>query len=163
MIPRRLGACLYLLVAALACDRAREGAPVNSAPAAAPSDSSAAGEMARSGAATQSSARNRDARVIGEAIGFRSLERLDEHFRKHGREFGTITRDEYLRQAQTLRDAAVGRNILQLRRSDGSFARFDRRSLGFLAFDADGVILTYFKPNAGESYFRRQARRRGTP
>jgi pyocin large subunit-like protein len=39
-------------------------------------------------------------------------------------------------------------------------SRFDRGSGGFVAFDADGIIRTYFRPNDGEAYFRRQARRR---
>jgi pyocin large subunit-like protein len=37
--------------------------------------------------------------------------------------------------------------------------RFDRASGGFVAFDGDGVIRTFFAPNDGERYFRRQARR----
>jgi len=37
-------------------------------------------------------------------IGFRSRNQFDEHFVKHGAEFGQITKQEYLRQAQTLRD-----------------------------------------------------------
>ena len=42
-------------------------------------------------------------------VGFRSAERLDEHYRKHGREFGSISREEYLRLAQTLRDRPARR------------------------------------------------------
>jgi len=39
--------------------------------------------------------------------------------------------------------------------------RFDRTSGAFLAFNSDGVIRTFFKPNDGERYFRRQAERDG--
>jgi pyocin large subunit-like protein len=50
--------------------------------------------------------------------------------------------------------------VLEIRRpSDGVVSRFDRRSGAFLAFDSDGTIRTFFRPNDGESYFRRQARR----
>lgn len=100
------------------------------------------------------------ATVFGPSVGFRSRQRLDEHFAKHGGEFGAITRAVYLRHAQRLRDAPVGGDILELRRGDGTLARFDRASGAFLAFDDDGIIRTYFKPNDGERYFRRQARRR---
>jgi hypothetical protein len=40
--------------------------------------------------------------------GFRSRAQFDEHYRKHGAEFGRITQEEYLRLAQALRDAPAG-------------------------------------------------------
>jgi hypothetical protein len=92
-------------------------------------------------------------------IGFRSLERLDEHFVKHGREFGPVSRDEYLRLAQTLRDRAAGGPVLEVIRNDGTITRFDRDTGAFLAFTRDGTIRTFFRPNDGEQYFQRQARR----
>ncbi len=92
-------------------------------------------------------------------VGFRSAERLDEHYRKHGREFGSISRDEYLRLAQALRDRPVGGAVLQAVRHDGVITRFDRASGAFVAFDDDGVIRTFFIPNDGERYFQRQTRR----
>ncbi|MEP7384037.1 MAG: hypothetical protein ABI910_20325 [Gemmatimonadota bacterium] len=100
---------------------------------------------------------------FGPAVGFRSPQRLDEHFAKHGAEFRSASREAYLRQAQSLRDAPAEGAILEVRRPDGVISRFDRRSGAFLAFDADGTIRTFFRPNDGESYFRRQARRRPNP
>jgi pyocin large subunit-like protein len=49
--------------------------------------------------------------------------------------------------------------VLELVRADGVITRFDRASGAFLAFEQDGVIRTFFIPNAGERYFRRQAKR----
>jgi len=98
--------------------------------------------------------------VFGPSVGFRTRRLLEEHFAKHAREFGDISRAEYLRQAQRLRDAPVGGSVLEIRRGDGTISRFDRRSSAFLAFDDDGTIRTFFKPNDGERYFRRQANRR---
>jgi len=92
-------------------------------------------------------------------IGFRSRAQFDEHFQKHGAEFGRITQQEYLRAAQSLRDAPVGANIEEIRRDDGTTSRFDRSTGAFLAFNRDGTIRTFFKPNDGEAYFRRQAAR----
>ena len=92
-------------------------------------------------------------------VGFRTRRQFQEHFAKHGAEFGRITPQEYLRAAQTLRDAPVGGSIEEIRRADGTVSRFDRSTGAFIAFDADGTIRTFFKPNAGESYFRRQATR----
>lgn len=91
--------------------------------------------------------------------GFASAQRLDEHYAKHGREFGAISRDEYLKRAQHLRDAPVGGPILEAVRKDGVVTRFDRDSGAFVAFNRDRTIRTFFKPNDGERYWRRQAAR----
>ena len=93
------------------------------------------------------------------SVGFRSRAQSNEHFQKHGSEFGRVTQQEYLRAAQTLRDAPVGGAIEEIRRADGAVSRFDRASGAFIAFNADGTIRTFFKPNDGEAYFRRQASR----
>ena len=97
-------------------------------------------------------------------VGFRSRARLEEHYDKHGMEFGRISIEEYLARAQALRDAPAGGDVLEVvRPSDGVVSRFDRATGAFLAFDADGTIRTFFKPNDGEAYFRRQAKRRPAP
>ena len=99
------------------------------------------------------------ARGFGAAIGFRSRERLEEHFQKHGAEFHAASAEDYLRLAQTLRDKAAGGDVLERTRGDGVISRFDRASGAFIAFDADGTIRTFFHPNDGERYFERQADR----
>jgi pyocin large subunit-like protein len=92
-------------------------------------------------------------------VGFASRQKLVDHFRKHGREFGTITMEQYLRGAQELRDRPAGGAILEAARPDGSVTRFDRDSGDFIAFSRDSVIRTYFKPTDGEAYYQRQLRR----
>jgi pyocin large subunit-like protein len=98
-------------------------------------------------------------KVWGASVGFASSERLDEHYTKHGAEFGRITKQDYLHQAQLLRDAAVGGPVLETVRRDGVFTRFDRQTGAFLAANPNGVIRTFFKPNDGERYYRRQSER----
>jgi hypothetical protein len=100
-------------------------------------------------------------RAWGAAVGFANRSRLEEHYRKHGGEFGSISQQDYLRQAQALRDASAGGQILESVRRDGVVTRFDRRSGAFIAFNANGVIRTFFRPNDGERYFRRQLDRDG--
>jgi pyocin large subunit-like protein len=95
----------------------------------------------------------------GTAVGFASERRLDEHYEKHSREFGRLTKQDYLQQAQALRDAPAGGPILESVRGDGVVTRYDRETGAFIAYNPDGVIRTYFKPNDGERYFRRQAER----
>lgn len=83
-----------------------------------------------------------------------------EHYDKHGREFGSVTIHEYLLMAQELRDRQADNVVIEAVRDDGVVTRFDRESGAFLAFNPDRTIRTFFKPNDGEAYFRRQLRRR---
>jgi hypothetical protein len=100
-----------------------------------------------------------EARGWGAGVGFADQRRLDEHFDKHGAEFGRITKLDYLRQAQLLRDAKAGGPILEAVRRDGVITRYDRETGAFIAVNPNGVIRTFFKPNDGERYWRRQAER----
>ncbi|MGQ0584821.1 MAG: hypothetical protein ACT4O6_23035 [Reyranella sp.] len=100
-----------------------------------------------------------ETRGWGTSVGFADARRLEQHFEKHGAEFGRITKQDYLRQAQLLRDAKVSGPILETVRRDGVTTRFDRQTGAFIAFNPNGVIRTFFKPNDGERYYRRQAER----
>jgi pyocin large subunit-like protein len=99
------------------------------------------------------------ASAVRAAIGFATRRKFLDHYDKHGAEFGSISREEYLRQAQILRDSPTGGDILEAVRADGVITRFDRKTGAFLAFNPDLTIRTYFKPNDGEKYFRRQSNR----
>jgi hypothetical protein len=114
-------------------------------------------EVVRSAIATDAS--QLEARRFGPSVGFADQRRLEEHFEKHGAEFGRITRQDYLHQAQLLRDAKVGGPVLEAVRRDGVITRYDQQTGAFIAFNANGVIRTFFKPNDGERYWRRQAER----
>jgi len=96
-------------------------------------------------------------------IGFRSPELLEEHFRKHGREFHVKTPAAYLRLAQVLRDRPKGGDVLELVRNDAVTCKFDRETGAFIAYDSDGTIRTFFRPNDGEAYFQRQKHRHESP
>jgi pyocin large subunit-like protein len=91
--------------------------------------------------------------------GFRSKRQFDEHYQKHGAEFGKISQAEYLRLAQELRDTPVGGDVLEARQPGGTITKFDRRKGYFGAYNPDRTIRTFFIPVDGERYFRRQARR----
>ena len=99
--------------------------------------------------------------LVAAGPGFRSRRQFEEHYAKHGREFGSISPQEYLARAQALRDAPAGGPILQAVTPDGIVSRFDRRSGAFGAYNPDRTIRTFFIPNAGERYFHRQALKRG--
>jgi pyocin large subunit-like protein len=91
--------------------------------------------------------------------GFRSRKQFDEHYQKHGREFGNVSQAQYLELAQQLRDAPAGGAILEADKPGGIVTRFDKSHGYFGAYNADRTIRTFFVPNDGERYFRRQATR----
>lgn|GEM_PF-2243761 len=94
---------------------------------------------------------------VDTTIGFRNNEALREHYSKHGREFGEVTRAEYLFMAQELRDTEADRkSVLVAYRPDGVITKFDRRDKEFIAYNRNLVIRTFFKPGDGERYFHRQ-------
>jgi len=112
------------------------------------------------GSDSASDARSSDSNAatvaIDTRVGFTSKRSLEEHFAKHGSEFGSISQAEYLRLAQVLRDAQVGGSVREAERADGVITRFDTRSGAFIAFHQDKSIRTFFKPNDGIRYFERQ-------
>jgi hypothetical protein len=105
--------------------------------------------------ATASSGRN-DPRL--RSVGFRSTQKLADHYAKHGTEFGHVTVAQYLAMAQDLRDAPLSGTVIETTQKDGTLSRFDRSSGAFMAFDHDLTIRTFFKPNDGEDYFWRAAK-----
>ena len=99
------------------------------------------------------------AAAVPSRVGFTSKASWQSHFEKHGKEFGSITADEYLARAKALRDAALSATVLELVRDDGVITRFDTQSGAFVAFHEDRTIRTFFRPDDGVAYFRRQAAR----
>lgn len=97
--------------------------------------------------------------LLAAGPGFRTRRQFEEHYAKHGREFGNISAQEYLHRAQALRDAPPGGPILEVLKPNGIITRFDRRNGAFGAYNPDRTIRTFFIPNDGERYFHRQAKR----
>ncbi|MDZ4802785.1 MAG: hypothetical protein SGI92_31880 [Bryobacteraceae bacterium] len=98
--------------------------------------------------------------LLAAGPGFRSQRLLDAHYAKHGHEFGNITKQQYLALAQSLRDTAASATVLEAKRpGDGVVTKFDRKKGYFGAYERDRTIRTFFIPAAGESYFKRQAKR----
>lgn len=92
-------------------------------------------------------------------IGFTSQRSLDEHFDKHGREFGDISKEEYLRKAQQLRDTPNNSVVLYFERHDRTHMKYQTKQNEFIAYNDDQMIRTFFKPNDGIKYFERQKRK----
>lgn len=152
---RQLGAITAVVVAllAVASNFQTRGGPTSRTSAVAERTSTKAGRATENAASNRSDTRLRK-------IGFRSEEKLRQHFEKHGKEFGQISQSDYLAMAQDLRDAPLSKSVLEAQQSNGALSRFDRRDGSFLAFDRNLTIRTFFRPDGGEAYFWRAAKRR---
>lgn len=121
------------------------------------------GDRAERAGATPVQSQTQDQKALDQktssSVGFTSPRSLDDHFEKHGAEFGSISKAQYLALAKALRDVAPGGPVLEAVRKDGVITRFDKDSGAFIAFNPDRTIRTFFRPNDGERYFRRQAAR----
>lgn len=81
---------------------------------------------------------------------------LDKHFLKHANEFGSITRDTYLKGARTLLGRDIGGEIQGAVRPNGDVLRYNSRTNEFAVGRSDGTIRTYFRPKGGMSYWQKQ-------
>ena len=87
---------------------------------------------------------------------FRSKKLFDQHFQKHGSEFGDITQEEYLRLANDLLNSDSHTVLHKTEKEDGDDVFFDTATGYFLVLSTDGYIRTFFVPDKGIDYFNRQ-------
>lgn len=116
-------------------------------------------ERPRSTPPTPSNSAESLPRKVSSSVGWTGKASLQSHYQKHGREFGEITIDQYLQKAKALRDLPKTGAVLEIVRTDGVITRFHKPSGEFIAFNPDRTIRTFFRPDDGERYFRRQAER----
>lgn len=88
------------------------------------------------------------------AFYFRKAELLQEHFDKHGAEFGYTSKDEYLEGAN--RVIASAEALHKLEAEDGDDVYYLEATNEFVIVSTDGYLRTYFKPEDGKAYFDRQ-------
>ena len=85
---------------------------------------------------------------------FRKAEYLQEHFEKHGAEFGYATAEEYLAGAN--RVVASPEALHKLEAEDGDDVYYLESTNEIVFVSTSGYLRTYFKPNDGKAYFDRQ-------
>ena len=73
--------------------------------------------------------------------------RLEEHYLKHGYQFGNITIEQYLQGAQALLDAAPGKDVLEKIRANGDIEHYRASTGEFAVMTRWGRIRTYYKTN----------------
>ena len=81
---------------------------------------------------------------------------LQDHFDRHGRDFGAKNPDDYARMSWEFLNRAIDEGWpAKVDGSDGTIRVWDAKSRAFAAFNKDGTTKTYFKPGSPD-YFDRQ-------
>lgn len=86
---------------------------------------------------------------------FRNKKLYDDHYKKHGAEFGNITQQEYLDKANEL-IIDKSESILHKYSDDNDYLYFNTENNYFLVLSEDGYIRTFFIPSSGIKYWERQ-------
>ena len=85
---------------------------------------------------------------------FRNEKLLNEHFEKHGGEFGYSSATEYETAASKVINDV--RALHKLEKEDGDDVYYIEETNEFVILSSDGYIRTYFKPNSGIKYHEKQ-------
>ncbi len=92
--------------------------------------------------------------AAGEAAHFYDEEALNQHFEKHGAEFGYATAQEY--EAGANRVIASPDALHKLEAEDGDDVYYLEETNELVIVSPRGVIRTYFRPDDGLAYYERQ-------
>lgn len=85
---------------------------------------------------------------------FRNDQFLEEHFLKHGAEFGYQSKEEYVAGANKVINSS--QSMHKEEAEDGDNIYYDKTNNEIVFVSKDGYIRTYFKPSDGINYFNRQ-------
>jgi hypothetical protein len=83
-------------------------------------------------------------------------ETLDDHFLRHGSDFGTQSVDDYAQQAADFFQGSQAQGLPTKISPDGTIRVYDSASNSFGSFNPDGTTKTFFMPSDGQAYWDRQ-------
>lgn len=84
-----------------------------------------------------------------------NLPALQDHFERHGRDFGAVSPDDYAAKAWLFREQARAAAWPMKLDSDGTVRVWDAKTGAFASYNRDGTTKTFFKPGS-PGYFERQ-------
>lgn len=91
---------------------------------------------------------------------FASNSKFNEHWDRHKKEFPGLTKDGYLKRAQSLA-GSTSKNVLSKKKNDGSgdIVKFNTQTGEFISITKNDVIKTFFKPKYGQKDWMKKARK----
>ncbi|MEM7357452.1 MAG: hypothetical protein AAF657_41950, partial [Acidobacteriota bacterium] len=78
---------------------------------------------------------------------------LDDHFHRHGADFGARNAGDYAQQASDFLRRSQADGLPTKIGPDGTIRVYDPASNTFGSFNPDGTTKTFFKPSGGQSYW----------
>lgn len=88
------------------------------------------------------------------SLQFRNETMWEDHFEKHGSEFGYKNKEEYLKGANEVINSSTSKHKTEAEDGDEIYYDEDKNEIVFVSID--GYIRTYFKPSDGINYYNRQ-------
>ena len=88
------------------------------------------------------------------SLEFRNETLWEDHFEKHGSEFGYKSKEEYLKGANEVINSSTSKYKTEA--EDGDEIYYDEEKNEIVFVSTDGYIRTYFKPKDGINYYNRQ-------
>ena len=88
------------------------------------------------------------------SLEFRNETLWEDHFEKHGSEFGYKNKEEYLKGANEVINSSTSKHKTEA--EDGDEIYYDEEKNERVFVSTDGYIRTYFKPKDGINYYNRQ-------
>ncbi len=88
------------------------------------------------------------------SLEFRNETLWEDHFKKHGSEFGYKSKEEYLKGANEVINSSTSKHKTESEDGDEIYYDEDKNEIVFIS--SDGYIRTYFKPSDGINYYNRQ-------
>lgn len=88
------------------------------------------------------------------SLEFRNESLWQDHFLKHGSEFGYSTKEEYLNGANEVINSTSSLHKLEAEDNDEIYYDESKNEIVFVS--SDGYIRTYFRPSEGINYYNRQ-------
>ena len=88
------------------------------------------------------------------SLEFRNETLWEDHFEKHGSEFGYKSKEEYLKGANEVINSSTSKHKTEAEDGDEIYYDEDKNEIVFVSID--GYIRTYFKPSDGINYYNRQ-------
>lgn len=88
------------------------------------------------------------------SLQFRNETMWEDHFEKHGSEFGYKNKEEYLKGANEVINSSTSKHKTEAEDGDKIYYDEDKNEIVFVSID--GYIRTYFKPSDGINYYNRQ-------
>jgi len=87
------------------------------------------------------------AKATGRGAKFADQAKLDDHFARHGRDFGAKNAREYQAQADNFLTASKPAGVLEKSRPNGDIVRYNPGTHEFGVVSRGGSIRTYYKPD----------------